>query len=265
MLGYPVPPGFVEARGGMHGLVDKLYMRKDHIEHSLFLAIIAWCKKFSTVVNAAVLEKILRDDSEKDKKGSALASLTATLSHEPTLSRQLRGILSSHAATAAAEGTVAAGAVINKKAGVAVPDLDDQYKKEHTAVVKSGVHTNGVDATATLVLSGIAGDLARQIPGQKYDGQTSDNIQGSVSAVVAAGLGASLYAEMATHSIYAAAQLQQIADAGERVDFITVGDGRVCQDCEDAEAGSPYTIDAAPSIPQHVGCRCWYGAAGAIS
>jgi hypothetical protein len=40
------------------------------------------------------------------------------------------------------------------------------------------------------------------------------------------------------------------------VDIITVGDGKVCARCDDAEANSPYPTYSAPQTPLHPECRC---------
>lgn len=53
------------------------------------------------------------------------------------------------------------------------------------------------------------------------------------------------------------AQEELEAQIGEEVFVETAGDEFVCEECEDIEAGGPYTIDEARSlIPAHVRCRC---------
>ncbi|MHB8511476.1 MAG: structural protein [Actinomycetota bacterium] len=42
----------------------------------------------------------------------------------------------------------------------------------------------------------------------------------------------------------------------DQVDFVTVGDDRVDEECDDAESGSPYNLDDAPVPPIHGTCRC---------
>lgn len=42
----------------------------------------------------------------------------------------------------------------------------------------------------------------------------------------------------------------------QQLDVVTVGDGRVCPVCVDAEDGSPYPAAAAPRPPLHPLCRC---------
>ena len=88
--------------------------------------------------------------------------------------------------------------------------------------------------------------------------------QGIVSTV-AKGAGAIFYLGMSSHASYANAQLTHIQDAGEKVDFITSGDSRVCPQCIAAESGNPYATDHVPPIPLHGGCRCWYAPTGAIT
>lgn len=56
--------------------------------------------------------------------------------------------------------------------------------------------------------------------------------------------------------------LQAYANYGIReVDVITVGDSLVCDDCLDAEANNPHSLQEAQSLlPMHPNCRCSFGA-----
>ena len=56
--------------------------------------------------------------------------------------------------------------------------------------------------------------------------------------------------------------LQAYANYGiNEVDVITVGDSLVCDDCQDAEANNPHTLQEAQSLlPMHPNCRCSFGA-----
>jgi hypothetical protein len=49
-------------------------------------------------------------------------------------------------------------------------------------------------------------------------------------------------------------------DGATEISIVTVGDGRVCAACEDAEARSPWPAAEAPDLPIHPRCRCTYTA-----
>lgn len=256
---------FAEARGGMAGLADKIYMRRDRMEHSASVAVLAWVKRYSQYIPEDVLRKILRDDKIEDKKASVIPVLTAILAEHPELKNQLQATIATSLARAKAEGTTAAGSIINQHHGIAVPDLDNTHDAELAKVRKSESYKQDVAPTSDLIIAGIAGDLARSIPGKKYDDASDDKINDAITSTVSTGAGAALYTGMAVHASYASAQLKQIEDAGEKVAFITVGDGRVCSVCAGDEDGNPYAPNNVPPIPEHVGCRCWYAADGALN
>jgi hypothetical protein len=44
------------------------------------------------------------------------------------------------------------------------------------------------------------------------------------------------------------------------VDWISVGDGRVCAQCEANEAGNPWALGDLPEWPAHPRCRCFVSA-----
>jgi hypothetical protein len=98
------------------------------------------------------------------------------------------------------------------------------------------------------------------------DGTGRDELLSSLEGVIDdAGLAEVLYDHaMATALGQGAADLYASENV-QSVDFSTAGDSRVDQVCADAENGSPYLLTDAPTIPQHVACRCaWLPADDAI-
>jgi hypothetical protein len=64
-------------------------------------------------------------------------------------------------------------------------------------------------------------------------------------------------ADVAVSAAYGAGVLAAyLATGATSVSWVTAGDGHVCSACTTAEAGSPYSLLAAPRLPQHPNCRC---------
>ncbi len=263
-LGKSLPPGFVEAKGRMSGLTDRLYMRRDRAEHSASIAVAAWAQKFARIVPVDLISQALLREKDADKKPTIAAILSTALSHDPDLTRELSGVIATSHARLSAEGTTAAGTVLNLHRGAPVPDLDNTNAAELSSVQRTGSYRANVPSTASLILAGLAGDLVIH-GGHLINTNQGGRLSGAIPLIVAAAAGAIFYLGMTSHQSYTNAQLVHLQNAGEKVDFVTVGDGRVCPECAAAEAGNPYAPDAAPPIPQHGGCRCWYAAAGAIT
>ena len=256
-----VPFEFAEAKGGMAGLIDKLFMRRDRMEHSAVLAVLKWVQQLAGVLPIAILYKILTDSG--DTRAEALAVLKSLLTEYPDLATDIKTIVADVHAKAAAEGTVAAGAVLNQFHGVKVPDLDTTHSSELNANKKSDSYWTGAELTVAAILGGLAGDLATHVGHLLKEKPAEGTVQTAIRSTVKAGDGASFYIGAATHSFYGNAQLIQIASAGEKVDFITAGDDVVCATCLAYEGGNPYTTETVPPVPVHGGCRCLYHAAGA--
>ena len=261
LLALGVPIAFAEAQGSKAGLVDKLYMRRDSLEHTAVLAILKWAKNFSYVVPQELILNALKDD---DPKTAAAQVLADTLNRYPDLLSQIKGLVATAHANATAEGVTAAGSLLNHHKGAPVPSIPKTYQKERAQAEKSPAYGKGTDTTVASILAGLAGDLSTHLGALKNQGSSADDIKNAIPLTVSAGAGAAFYAGSSVHAFYAEAQKQHIADAGEKVDFVTAGDGLVCLSCFSAEEGNPWPVDSVPPIPNHGGCRCWYAAAGTI-
>ncbi|GGX40613.1 hypothetical protein GCM10010341_73190 [Streptomyces noursei] len=120
------------------------------------------------------------------------------------------------------------------------PDMDD-----HRA-----------DSTATAVLTAALTATADRA-GRAIADTTDDDPTGDGEHIVDDGLDLVLLTDAAVSAAYGAGMLAAYLGAGTRsVIWLTAGDGRVCPRCSDAEAGSPYSLLAAPTLPQHPHCRC---------
>lgn len=256
------PLEFAEAKGNKAGLVDKIYMRRDALEHSATIAILKWAKRFSYDIPVELTYDALQDP--KDPKKAVTQVLSDTLNQYADLRTEVRQIVDHAHADGVAEGTLAAGSLINHSKKIPVPDLNDQHTKELSKATRSNDFGKNTDAAITLILAGLAGDLVIHSGALKNQGKNEDQIKESIIPTVALGAGAAFYLGSSVHQEYADAQLAHIKTAGEQVDFTVTGDARVCSACLSAEDGNPYSPSEVPPIPLHGGCRCWYAAAGTI-
>ena len=261
-----LPLDFVEAQGKMAGLVDRLFMRRDRLEHAAVLAALRWVQRLANELPLDRLLKTLTDHTGDKAKAEVLSVLIGVLNQFPDLAHEVKTIVSDIHARASAEGTVSAGAVINQHHGHRVPDLDTAHDSELAQQKRSPQYGTGSDTTIAQMLSGLAGDLAIHTGHLKAEDANEGQIKASITPTVRKGAGAAFFLAAAAHGFYANAQKQQIADAGEKVDFITSGDaGTVCPTCAGYEDANPWTIESVPQIPVHGMCRCALHAAGAIT
>lgn len=111
------------------------------------------------------------------------------------------------------------------------------------------------DATATAILTAALTATADRA-GRAIADSTNDPA-GDGEDTVEDGVDIALLTDAAVSAAYGAGMLAAYLAAGTRsVIWLTAGDGRVCSRCSDAEAGSPYSLLAAPTLPQHPNCRC---------
>lgn len=251
-LAVRLPPAFVEAKGSMAGLTDKLLMRRDRIEHVALIAILKWASRFSADVPVDQVLKAVKD--EKDPKPAVLAILVGVLNQFPDIAQEVKNIAADSQAKATAEGTVFTGAIINHHKGFSVPNLDDAASNELAKLKKADNYYTGTDTTVALILSGLAGDLVAK-----------ENAQTSVTKTIDFGAGAVFYLGMVIHQYFTDAQLAHLVNAGEAtVDFITSG-GNVCPVCLGYESQNPWKTTEVPVPPIHGACRCILAPAGAIT
>lgn len=258
------PLAFAEAQGAKVALIDTLYMRRDRLEHSASMLAAKWAKKLATLLPIDTLYKALTSTTDKDIQSSVLAILVGLLAEYPDLAREIKSIVADAHAKAVAEGTVSAGSILNQHKGHKVPDIVNTHKTQLAKAKTSSAYWTGSDTTVAQILQGLAGDLVIGIGHKIKEKLKEEAIKAAIAHIISSGAGAKFYMGAAVHLFYANAQKDYLHSAGEKIDFVTVGDSRVCPMCISAEEGNPYTVSDLPVIPQHGGCRCWYTPAGAL-
>ncbi|MFF4403829.1 hypothetical protein [Streptomyces sp. NPDC001404] len=133
-------------------------------------------------------------------------------------------------------------------------DLDDA-SPQRLGLGSPTMAEAAVDVTVASALGAALGASARRAGRAMAD--STDAPQYDAQEALAEGLDLTLAADAAVSAAYGAGLLAAYLGAGTgSVVWLTAGDGRVCERCAAAEAGSPYSLLAAPRLPQHPRCRC---------
>jgi len=253
----------MEKVGAETALDDKLRRRQKALEKRYAEIVSLWAQRLATIIPAEVMLKALQDKTTTDaiaqrkrSKRKIVGAFYTAFEIFPELEHELRSICKNAQDEAAAEGKTAAGVSVNLRVNGRVPDLNRTRNTVLGELARSNLPINTTPMLKA-ILSGLAGDLALHL------GPISDQIdQEPIRKMVAVGAGAIFYTLAAIHSAYTAAQLDHLSEAGQLVNFTTMGDGKVEGECINAAAGNPYRPEDVPHIPLHAGCRCWYTAAG---
>lgn len=267
----PVAIRFAEAQGAQAGLRDRLRGRQDRMEARYDAIIRLWAGRLAQaapidaivdVIHAAYgVEEADAVKTRKKAKKKVAILLFATLEVFKDLEDELHSIIQNSANEAAAEGKTAAGVSVNQRNTGKIPSIIDTKNTILAQLTRQTVPMNPKPMTKAVV-GGIAGDVALQLGAKINQNQKPDDMRAAVLGIIAAGLGAAFYLKEGMRDAYSAAQLDHLSDAGQLVNFTTMGDDKVEGECLAAEAGSPYRPEDVPSIPLHAGCRCWYTDAG---
>jgi hypothetical protein len=111
-----------------------------------------------------------------------------------------------------------------------------------------------VTATA---LRGTAQTIARALLTAAEQGDDEQAMQDQADAATHDGSAWSLAATIAAGAAFTDGLVATYRDRGTQLlDFISVGDGHVCQTCSNAEDRSPWPASSAPRPPLHGHCRC---------
>lgn len=130
----------------------------------------------------------------------------------------------------------------------------DDSANSDTAISRADMSDHNADGTATAALTAALAATARRA-GRDMAGSTDPADDGEDT--VDAGDDLLLAADVVVSAAYGAGLLSAYLSSGVgAVEWMTAGDGRVCQACLANEAGSPYSLYGAPRLPAHPRCRC---------
>lgn len=130
------------------------------------------------------------------------------------------------------------------------PDEDDEY-----SIGSPNLTNQQAAGTAAAILTAILAATARRA-GRGVADSTGDPADDGED-IVEDGYDLTLIVDAGISAAYGAGLLAAYIAAGRTaVQWITAGDGRVCNTCLANEAGSPYSLLGAPGFPAHPRCRC---------
>jgi hypothetical protein len=198
---------------------------------------------------------------QQQVKAACLAAARAMLQALPVTAgwAALRAALRDALAAGRAEGIVAAVAIAAERAQRAGLDWDAGFARAYQQLESLGSLWSEAEIWQQRLLDRAVADLTRVLAEQvarnasfeemlaaAHELLDSDDFEAvdfttDWAMTTAAGQGA--------FSLY---QLQDIAT----ITWVTAGDGRVCEDCQDAEDNSPWPLPSAPTVPMHPRCRC---------
>jgi 2'-5' RNA ligase len=157
---------------------------------------------------------------------------------------------------ARAEGWAGAVAIAADQAGHPGINLDLAFTEAlHRLGNPGNDHYDG-ETIAGDIVNGAVGDLADLLAGVGDD-ESDDDLTDAAIATLSRGRAVQMLLDMAMGTAFAAGAVALYAAEGVQfLDFVTVGDDRVCQRCLDIEARNPWRRSEAPEPEIHPLCRC---------
>jgi hypothetical protein len=271
-------PGVLEATlrlGELEGTWAAVYQRREQLyaDHTT-LIMTAWVALVSTLdvsvvvsdfrrrIGVDVATEAVQDDTDRRAEAvAAVAALLALLWRDPfdRSYLDLANAVGQALADASAEGTAGAYAIAAEQLGATGMDFDLAFNDAYDALSKLD---GGAAAAAVVIRQVIAfttADLARLLDRLAGEGASHDDMTTAAADLLGGDnqRGVSVAVDLAMGAAFTAAATDLFTIHGARqVDFVTAGDGRVCQLCQSAEDGGPYDIGSAPAPPLHGFCRC---------
>lgn len=188
--------------------------------------------------------------------GGYLLGALRALSADPGWA-DLRQVVHDAVADAVAEGQANAAAIAADMAGGVGFDHDAAHADARAPVEDRADTWSVTDVALNTAVASTASTVGRRLVNAVTAGQSSTELQDMLAGTLREGLAVAVELRHAIDAALAASMWRLYQLAGmSTVGLVTVGDGRVCQACLDAETAGPYQIFEAPRLPMHYSCRC---------
>lgn len=128
-----------------------------------------------------------------------------------------------------------------------------------TAGLATAAAWSSADEWTRMQVSGLAGDLADAA----VAAADLDALRAGIDASLRGAVGVAYYLEDEMHRAAAQGFAVYLDAAVATINFVSVGDSRVCPTCAAYAGASPWAPDDIPVPPVHGTCRCWLEYAGA--
>lgn len=201
------------------------------------------------------------DDERRRRKEAATAAALAmlqALTGRPGWAK-LRQAIRDALAAGRAEGIVNSVALAAERAGRTGLDWDKAFARAYQQLERLDELWSGVDDWADRIIHRAAADLANALADQADEGASHDEMTDAavdtLGGAAVAAVGFVLDWAMTAAADRGALDLYQRLGTAT-VNWVTVGDERVCPRCEANEAGNPWPLDSVPEFPAHPRCRC---------
>ena len=158
-----------------------------------------------------------------------------------------------------AEGVAGALALAADQAGVPAFNWDTAYADAYTALGDTTEFESVALATFRQILDAAAKDLGRTLADLAEQGASYDEMLAAAKELLAGKdiRAIRLLIDYAMGKAFSRAQLAFYRAQGvTQAWWITAGDERVCQVCQDIEDANPWFLNDIPEPPKHYLCRC---------
>lgn len=281
-------PGVLEATmqlGSLEGVWAELYARRETLYAKHDTAIMAaWQALVEDQFDAAGVVATFRrsvgeaasdsDQRRREREAAAIAAALAALHRllAATSDTRYRALLESieHGLRdGVAEGTAGAIAIAAQQLGHTSIRFDRAFADAKAALTDVEQYQAQAAAWAKQTGEAAARALGRRLAADADTGAADQDMVDTAQDTSRTGwLGTAVaaFTDWAIgHAFTLGATAVYATLSVASVNWITVGDSRVCPRCQSLEDGNPYPLFGAPSPPAHPRCRCTTEPAGAVA
>lgn len=257
--------------GRAEGMWALLFQRRtDQQNHHADAIQKAWSELISRDAVAIAVDVLRRETGLEEAadrrsiRNAAQAAARSLLNAVVRLSGwgRLRGLLREALVAGRAEGMVAAVAVAADQAGRIGLDWNIAFEDAYRSLGRLDDLWSGIDPDGWLArtVDRATTDLGRVLADTAEQGATRDEMIDAAMDVLTAGTDRDAVAFTVDWAMTTAADQGALAlyatEGVTAADWITAGDGRVCETCAGNEDRNPWPPTAFPPMPSHPGCRC---------
>lgn len=227
----------------------------------------AWKTLVSSVDLASVVRQVRQQagvtEAKKDKTTATYAAtliliqLTSLMLHSNWLA--LRAAVEDALASGSAEGQTDAMALLADQVGATGFDFTKAFNDAKAQLGTNNPLLASVDNWLGQLMNEVATAAGGALAQALADGEDPSALEGALGDYLDNPEGPMNYVlDNMTHLAISAGILWWFQRNGvyANIWFITAGDQKVCNQCDDAEVGSPYAISEVPAPPLHPNCRC---------
>jgi hypothetical protein len=250
--------------GRLEGLWARLFDRRQALIDRHASAVAAVWGRLVTALGIVEAVRAFLDRDRRDEAQDAAAALAtarallASLPDSPAWPA-LRDAVTDAVRDGYAEGVAAAAAIGADRAGNKRPlDWEQAFGDALAALDRNSPADADSDRWLRQLIDRAATRIASTLAGADGD-TTEQDLTDAVETRLTDPAGTDFTVDWAVTTATATAGLAFYrTDGATELSIVTVGDGRVCAACEDAEARSPWPAADVPELPIHPLCRCTY-------